>query len=102
MTNLEELKINNAFSDRIIGISVDTEKARTVLCNLINDYSMGDLEEMGKKLKLEAPTVITLIQIAFDYVVNTDDEINTILKELSIKTNKLREICITNNEISDF
>lgn len=99
MTNLEELKLKNKFSERLVESELSIGKIRVLVDDLIQDYNMYDVEKMREKLRYEAPRVMAFLEIVFDYVVSTDEDIKSIQEELHVQTTELRDLCIANNEI---
>lgn len=99
MTNLEELRLKNKFCDRLMDSELSIGKARVLVDDLIQDYNMRDQIKMGEKLQLEAPRVMAFLEIIFDYVVSTHEEIKAIEEELDAQSRELRELCIASGEI---
>jgi len=60
---------------------------------------MNDVVKMGEKLQFEAPRVMTLLEIAFDYVISTYEDIKAIQEEFYAQTAELRELCIASGDI---
>ena len=99
MTNLEELKNANNLSNELMKSELDISKAKTMLGDLIQDYNLVDIKEAGEKLKYEAARVMAFLDIAFDYVINVDNNIRTIRGEFEKKSRDLRALCVANGEI---
>lgn len=99
MTNLEELKIKNEFSNKLMDAELSIHKARALVNDLVQEYSMRDTVKLGEKLQIEAPKVMAFLEIVFDYVISTHEEIKAIQEELLVKTTELRELCIASGEI---
>lgn len=99
MTNSEELKNANNLSNELMKSESDISKAKTMLGDLIQVYNLVDIKEAGEKLKYEAPRVMAFLEIAFDYVINVDNNIRTIQGELEIQSKELRALCIANGDL---
>lgn len=99
MTNLEELRMKNKFCDRLMETEFSISKARVLVDDLLQDYNMNDQRKMGEKLQLEAPRVMAFLEIAFDYVISTHEDIKAIQEELHAQTTELRELCIASGEL---
>lgn len=99
MTNLEELRITNNLSNELMKSELDISKAKTMLGDLIQDYNLVDIKEAGEKLKYEAERVMAFLEIAFDYVINVDNNIKAIQEDIGKKSRDLRALCVASGEI---
>lgn len=56
--------------------------ADTLIWDLLLDYDGIDLERMREKVSLELPKIMTFLNIVNDYILDSKEKLNEIIKEL--------------------
>jgi hypothetical protein len=81
----------NKLIDRLSNLELNMDKVQMLVGGLIQEYHLGDVNEMQNKLRYEAQKVMNFIEIAFDYIHATHKEIVSLQEELDEQVDKIRE-----------
>lgn len=101
MTKLEELKLKNRFNDRLTETELNINKLRVLVDGLLQEFDYGDEAQLREAMGIEASTIITKIEIIYDYVLRMYKDINNIQEELCNQSRELRKACVENGEINE-
>ncbi|MBB2184773.1 hypothetical protein H0486_18110 [Lachnospiraceae bacterium MD1] len=99
MTSLEELRMKNEFSEKLDNAEMNLDKVRTLVGDLLEEYNMYDPRKTAEKLQYEASRVMTYLEIVFDYVIDTHNDIAAIQEELHTRSKNLRKLCVASGEL---
>jgi hypothetical protein len=101
MTKLEELKLKNQFNDRLTETELNINKLRVLVNGLLQEFDYGDEAQLREAMGIEASTIITKIEIIYDYVLRMYKDINNIQEELCNQSRELRKAYVENGEINE-
>ena len=69
--------------DSVAGVETKIGYADTLIWDLLLDYDGIDLEKMREKVSVELPRIMTFLNIVNDYILDSKEKLNEIIKELN-------------------